>query len=298
MVKKPKIIATGLSGLVGSRIKELLPQYNWVDFSLDVGIDILDKIKLSEAFEENKDARAVLHLAAFTDTNKAWQEKGDKSGLCYRLNVEGTKNIIDFCQKYGFYLIYISTDFVFDGKKDDVYTEEDKPNPIEWYGQTKYWAEKEVLKSEVVAAIVRIAFPFRAEFSGKADIVRKILAGLESDNLFPMFADQIITPTFIDDIAEGMGMFIEKKPTGIYHLVGSNHISPFQLSREIAQAFDFDPEKIKKGNLVKYQTSLSKDARPWQKNLALSNQKVANLGIKMSSLREALLKLRQQLLSQ
>jgi len=76
---KVKIIGTGLSGLVGSRITELLKnKYNFVDFSLDSGVDILNDKALKEAFNKNKEAEAVLHLAAFTDTSAAWQERGDK----------------------------------------------------------------------------------------------------------------------------------------------------------------------------------------------------------------------------
>ena len=107
----------------------------------------------------------MIHLAAFTDTNAAWSQRGDKSGLCYRLNVSGTKNIIRLCQKYGQYLIYVSTDFVFSGQKDGVYTEEDTPDPIEWYGQTKRWAESG-FESILPAAIIRLSYPFRA-FSRK-----------------------------------------------------------------------------------------------------------------------------------
>jgi len=125
--------------------------------------------------------------------------------------------------------------------------------------------------------------------------VRKILAGLESDNLFPMFADQVITPTFIDDIARGIGALMEKKSTGIYHLVGSSHVSPYQLAQKIAQIFDFNSEKIKKGNLAEYQASLPKNARPWQKNLALSNKKITGLNVKMKTLNEGLRSLKVQL---
>jgi len=288
-----KIIGTGLSGLVGSRVQELLKdKYQWVDFSLDSGVNILDKKGLATAFEENKDARAVLHLAAFTDTGAAWEQRGDKKGLCYRLNVLGTRNIIQFCQKYRQYLIYISTDFVFSGRKRGQYTEKDKPDPIEWYGQTKYWAEKEVLESGLPAAVVRIAFPFRSYFEAKKDIVRRIIDGLREKSLYPMFADQIITPTFIDDIAFDLDYFLENKPQGIYHLVGPQPVSPYQLARLIARIFGFNPRAVKKGSLLAYQKSQPPGSRPWQKNLAISNRKITSLGLKITSLKEALLRIK------
>ena len=297
-MEKVKIIGTGLSGLVGSRITELLKnKYNFVDFSLDSGVDILNDKALKEAFNKNKEAEAVLHLAAFTDTSAAWQERGDKKGLCYRLNVLGTKNIVSLCQKHNKYLIYISTDFVFDGKKDNVYTEKDKPCPIEWYGQTKYWGEQEVLKSGLPAVVARIAFPFRAHFEQKKDVVRKMIEGLKNKTLYPMFADQVVTPTFIDDIAWGLDYFIKNKSVGVYHLVGSTSLSSYQMARMVAQTFGFNEDLVKKGSLLDYQKSQPQGSRPWQKRLALSNKKISALGIKMLSFEEALLKLRQQLLS-
>jgi len=290
-----KIIGTGLSGLVGSRIVELLSdKYNFVDFSLDSGVDITDKSLLRKAFQENKEAQVVLHLAAFTDVNKAWEQRGDKNGLCYKVNVIGTRNIAELCAKYDKYLIHISTDFVFDGKNPPTggYTEEDKPNPIEWYGETKYWAEKEVEKSQVKHCIARIAFPFRTNFPKKLDLVRKIIKGLKENSLPPMFADQIITPTFIDDIAHALGSLINRSAQGIYHLVGSTSLSPFELAVQIAEVFGFNKRTIKKASLEEY---FEKGGRPRQKNLALSNKKLKKeLRVEMKRLPEALMIMRKQ----
>ncbi|MBP8590996.1 NAD(P)-dependent oxidoreductase [Candidatus Shapirobacteria bacterium] len=293
---KIKIIGTGLSGLVGSRIGEILRgTYSFVDFSLETGVDILDIKSLEKQFLENKEAKALIHLAAFTDTNAAWQERGDKNGLCYRLNVLGTKNIIKLCQEYGQYLIYVSTDFVFSGKKEGVYTEKDTPDPIEWYGQTKRWAEETVLESGLAAAIIRLSYPFRASFPGKKDLVRKIIEGLREKTLYPLFADQVITPTFIDDFADGIDYFLKEKPTGIFHLVGESHLSPYGVGKEVARTFGFDPKLVKKGSLRDYERNAPPGSRPFQKNLALDNQKITSLGIKMLPFAAALKKVRKQL---
>ena len=293
---KPKVIGTGLSGLVGSRLVEILQgSYSFIDFSLEAGVDILDIKSLEKHFLENKEAKAVIHLAAFTDTNAAWSQRGDKNGLCYRLNVSGTKNIIRLCQKYGQYLIYVSTDFVFSGKKEGVYTEEDTPDPIEWYGQTKRWAEKAVLESSLPAAIVRLSYPFRAFFPAKKDLVRKIIDGLREKTLYPLFTDQIITPTFIDDFAKGIDFFLKEKPVGIFHLVGESNLSPYEVGLEVARTFGFDSKLVKKGSLKGYEQNAPAGSRPFQKNLALDNQKITSLGIKMLPFAAALKKARGQL---
>lgn len=291
-----KIIGTGLSGLVGSRITELLKdKFEFVDFSLDTGVDLLNKESLTAAFEKNLDADVVLHMAAFTDTASAWEQRGDKSGICYRLNVDGTQNIIDLCQKHGKYLIYISTDFVFDGTKTTPYTEDDQPNPIEWYGETKYLGEKLILDQKVNAAIVRITYPYRANFEAKPDIVHKVLNKLKANESPKMFTDQICTYTFIDDIAYGLDKFFENKYTGIYHLVGSSSHSPYEMSKLVAKTFDFDENLVQSSSLEEFVKSQPVGSRPWQKCLITSNQKAKNLGIEMKTLEEGLAEVKRQL---
>lgn len=302
---KTKIIGTGLSGLIGSRIQELLSSdFEFIDFSLEKGIDILDFNLLKKEFSKNKEAEVVIHLAAFTDVNKAWQEREDKNGLCYRVNVLGTRNIVALCKKYKKYLIHISTDFVFDGKKpiEQLYTEKDQPIPLEdeWYGQTKCWAEEEVEKSGCQFVILRPAFPFKARPSQsekkidsgfKLDLVRKIIKNLQEGKEVRMFSDQIITPTFVDDFSKAIDQIVKRKPKGIYHVVGSTALSPYQIALKISEVFSFDKNKIKKSSLQDF----GKDSRPRQQNLGLSNKKLEkDLGFKMYPFEEALRILKKQ----
>lgn len=286
-----EILGTGLSGLVGSRIVKLNPQHEFTDLSLDTGVDILNPPQL-ESYFQNFPGDVVLHLAAFTDTAAAWQQRGDQTGLCYRLNVKGTQNILTLCQKYHKYLIYISTDFVFDGAKCGSYVEDDIPNPIEWYGQTKYEAEKLILASGHPAAIVRIAYPYRSRFDPKTDIIRKIIGKLQQSQVCTLFTDQITTPTFIDDISLGLRYFFDHQPTGIFHLVASSSQSVYDLGVTVAQIFGFDQNLVKPSLLSDYLKT--PDARPYAPNLALSNQKITSLGIAMRTLSQGLEQIKKQ----
>lgn len=293
---KPQIIGTGLSGLVGSRVVEMLKnKYDFVDFSLETGVDILNESQLQEKFLAHPSAKAVIHLAAFTDTTAAWTQRGDKKGLCYQLNVIGTQNIVNLCRRYHKYLVYISTDFVFDGTKNGSYTETDTPNPIEWYGQTKKLAEDIVKANLPNSAVARIAFPYRATFTPKKDIVRKIIDGFAASKLNPFFTDQITTPTFIDDIANSLDYFFTNQPVGTYHLVGSSSQSPYDLALKIADIFNFDHNLVTPGSLVDYQKTLPPDSRPWQLNLALSNNKIKSLGLNIKDLTAGLKTMKEQL---
>lgn len=285
------IIGTGLSGLVGSRVVQLNPQHQFTDLSLDSGYDILKSETIEPIFQSNP-APVVLHFAAFTDTNAAFAQSGDKNGLCYQLNVVGTQNIVNLCQKYGKHLIHISTDFVFDGTKSTPYTEDDTPNPIEWYGQTKYLAEQVALD----VTIVRIAYPYRARFDAKLDLVRKLIAKLKNNETLKLFTDQTTTVTFIDDIAVGLGLIIDKHQKGIYHLVASSSQSPYELGLAIAKSFDFDINLIQPSLLSDFVASQPAGSRPWQKSLAISNQKfVSEYGFIPKTLLEGLLELKKQL---
>lgn len=296
-MNKPKIIGTGLSGLVGTRIVELLSdKFEFIDFSLDSGVNVLDIESLNFAFEKNKDAIAVLHMAAFTDTNAAWDQRGDKSGICYQLNVQGTRNILDLAKQYNQYLIYISTDFVFSGSKNTPYTEVDTPDPIEWYGETKYLGERVIIDSGFTNYnISRITYPYRTNFDKKPDIVRKVLGKLQNNEPVKMFSDQICTYTFIDDIAQSLGYFLENKNTGIYHLVGSSSHSPYDMCLEIAKVFGLDQSLISASSLDDYIKSQPVDSRPWQKTLITSNQKATSLGLNFKTLNQGLEEIKKQL---
>ena len=292
---RSKILGTGLTGLVGTRIIELLQKYfDFEDLPVEKGFNIVRSETIEKEVADSE-AKVLIHLAAFTDVNAAWKERGNKEGLCYQVNVIGTRNIAKLCAKYKKFLIHFSTDFVFNGEKKEPYTEEDKPNPLEWYGQTKYWAEEEVKNSGCKFCILRIAFPFRAKFDFKSDLVRKIIIGFKSKTLTPMFFDQIITPTFIDDIAFGVKMVFQRKPQGTFHFVGSSFVSPYDLALKIAKILGFDTILLKKSSLLDYLQNNPGD-RPYSKNLALSNLKAEKeLGLKMKAIDEALLVLKRQI---
>lgn len=290
---KESILVTGLNGLVGSRIRELLSQkFKFINLSREAGFDITKKDSLEKGFASSS-VSMVIHLASFTNVNEAWKQRNDPNGPCYQINVIGTRNVASLCSRYQKFLIHFSTDFVFNGKRKGIYTEEDTPDPIEWYGQTKFLAEEEVKNSGCRYCILRISFPFRAYFPAKLDIIRKIVSGLKEKNLNPQFEDQIITPTFIDDIAEAMAVIIKEKPQGVYHLVSSSFISPYALALKVADIFQFDKNLVKKGSLEEY-LKQNPTSRPYQKNLALSNKKIQKLGIKTKTIDEALSVLRKQ----
>ena len=277
---------TGASGLVGSRFVEMFSdKYEIFNMDLKTGVDIT-KLESLENFINTHPASSLIHLAAFTNTGDAFKQNGDKEGICYQVNVLGTQNIAHACKAHGIHLLHVSTDFVFNGTKETPYKEEDPRTPIEWYGETKAMAEEEVENSGCSYTIVRIAYPYRANFADKPDILAKIRSGLESGSLFPQFTDTTITPTFIDDISRGFDKVIELKPSGIYHFTGSSSVSPYDLALSVAQAYKFDPSLVKKGSLTEY---LKNNPRPFARFAAIDNTKAKQeLGLEFANLSQGI----------
>ncbi|MBI3735988.1 sugar nucleotide-binding protein, partial [Candidatus Sumerlaeota bacterium] len=231
MTDNPKLLVTGLSGLIGSRVAGLLhKRFELVSFDITEGIDITNRKKLAEAVARHEGATVLAHLAAYTDVSRAHGQTGDKSGPCYKINVAGTENVVKVCEETGLHLIHVSTDFVFDGEKpakSGPYTEEDHPKPIEWYGKTKLMAEEAVRKSQDWT-IIRIAYPYVAGPAPRPDLVQNIYAKLVEGLEVSLFTDQVITPTLADDVAQGIGLLARLRPAReVYHLVGSSPMTPF-----------------------------------------------------------------------
>lgn len=270
MADKQTLIVTGLSGMLGDRFAQLYGhKFDFDNLDLSEGIDITDEKVVTAAVEKSA-GDVILHLAAFTDVDAAAEQDGDESGSVYQVNVEGTRNIVNIAKKYNKFLVHVSTDFVFDGTKRKPYTEEDKPNPIEWYGKTKAMAEEIVTSELEHYSILRPSFPFRSTYEPKLDLVRKIIKGLKEDNLPPMFSDNFITPTFVDDLCKVFFMFTLKRPRGIWHATGSNFMSSYDLAKKVKEAYNL-PGEVKESSVEEYNKTAK---RPYHKYLKMSNAKL------------------------
>ncbi|MEX2013238.1 MAG: SDR family oxidoreductase [Candidatus Levyibacteriota bacterium] len=282
-----KILGTGLSGLVGSRIVELLKtSYN---FESSV-VDITDKENIQNKIK-NSDAEIILHLAAKTNVDGCEEEKDlEKESEAWKINVSGTESVARASLESGKKLIYVSTDFVFDGEKDGPYIEEDVPNPVNFYAKTKYEGEKKVQEVCQDFLIVRIAYPYRANFE-RTDFMRAILGRLKDNKPIAGIVDHIFTPTFVDDVAVGLDVLIKNDARGIYHLAGGSSLSPHEASLKIAEVFNLDKSLISKTTRGEY--FMGKARRPFK--LALKNDRIEELGVSTRSFEEGLKAVKEQL---
>lgn len=244
------VAITGGSGLVGSRIIELLgKRFKFVDLAQKV-MDVTDKKSVEEAVGSH-DFDTFLHLAGYTLVDRAETQKD----MAEKINVEGTRNVFTAAHEKRKNFIYISTDFVFDGKNPP-YDEESVPHPLGTYAMTKYKGEQIVGNQGM---IVRISYPYRAAFEPKRDFVRSLKHLLQEKKQLRMISDAVITPTFIDDIALGLGYLIEHFDPSVYHLVGGSSLSPYNAALKIAETFNLDTSLISPISFKEY--SLGKAPR-------------------------------------
>lgn len=246
-----RIVLTGSTGLVGSRIIELLHNdFTFIPLSHDV-VDITNKDSVY-TFLKDLDFDLMLHLAAYTQVDKA-EEEQEKARL---INVEGTRNLFEHCVSKEKKFIYISTDFVFDGEHPPYY-EDSVPNPLGVYAKTKYEGER-IVKDR--AMIIRFSYPYRTAYDKKKDFVRSLKFLLESHTPLTMIQDTLITPTFIDDIAEALRhLFVNFTPE-IFHICGASSLSPYNAAMIIAEQFHLDSSLITPITLDEY--SKGKAPRP------------------------------------
>ncbi|MCL4416627.1 MAG: SDR family oxidoreductase [Actinobacteria bacterium] len=302
-----RILGTGLTGLVGSRVAELLNNvYEFEFINLENNINILDKKSVFKAVLSSK-APILIHMAAKTNVDgceldkkkdreilnfKNQSQKEDawvREQTAWGINVFGTQNVIEACQEYNKKIIYISTDFVFNGQKK-LYSEDDLPDPINWYAKTKYEGEKLIQNSGLEWIIVRLAYPYRAFFK-RGDVVRNLILKLQRNEQLNMITDHIMVPTFIDDIANALDVLIQKQAKGIFHVVGSQAITPYELALKIAKEFNLNASLISKTTRKEY--FAAKAPRPFCLNL--KNDKISNLGAEMLSVDAGLRAIKNQI---
>ncbi len=305
-----KILVTGLSGLVGSRFSELLEDsYEFEGITRESGVDITDEASINQKILSSP-AQIVLHLAAKTDVDGCEKDKEidekflDQKGFdqqewinkktAWVVNVLGTKHIVEACKKNNKKIIFISTDFVFDGNKsnDEGYIEEDIPNPINWYGSTKYEAEKIVQNSGLDWTIARLAYPYRANFDKKNDFLRVILQRFKNNQSLSMITDHVMTPTLVDDFVYAIDSLIKTKASGIFNVVGNEFITPYEAANLIAREFNLNASLI--GKTTRDEYFRDKAQRPFF--LGLKNDKIKKMGVKMKSFEEGLKEIKKQII--
>lgn len=240
MVKLMKILITGGSGLLGGKIAEMAQSrgdevfsgyaHNVPAFGKAVKLDLLDGSGISEKIVKIK-PEIIIHSAALTDVDRCERERE----LAYKMNVEGTRVVSEASKQAGSFLIYISTDYVFDGSRG-MYREDDAPNPVSYYGLTKLLGEEFCHGCIARSCVIYGSRPA----SGKENFSLWIINNLISNHPIEVVTDQFITPTLNSNLAAMVLEAGERQLAGTYHLAGASRISRYDFARKVARMLDLD----------------------------------------------------------
>lgn len=248
-----KVLVTGGSGMIGSKfVADLtaagnevsytyLSRNNPMDGAESVKLDVSDR-KAVMSLIENFRPELTIHCSAITKVDFC----ETSPDVANKVNVQGTRNVVDGCRKVDSKMIYISTSFVFDGSKK-FYREDEETHAINQYGLTKLRGEEITKKSGQPFMIFRTDHPYRwsPHHIEKNNIMRMI--GLyESGNSFREADDWFNTPTLVDDIVEVGRKLAQEWEDGIYHLVGPDFVSRYQLAMEVAGAIGGDKSLVER----------------------------------------------------
>lgn len=235
--------------------------------------DLTDAESIARAVKTSE-PDVIIHTAALTDVDKCETDKG----LAYKINVLGTKALAEAAKEAGAFTLYASTDYVFDGSRG-MYKEDDQPNPVNYYGQTKLLGEK-FCNSVARACVIYGAKPAR----GKTNFALWIIESLRKGQKIKLVTDQYVTPTLNTNLAEMALEVAERKLPGIYHLSGATRISRYDYAVYLAMA-----SGLEEGLIIKSGTRDMKWSalRPLDSSLDTSKA-AASLSAKPLPLREAL----------
>lgn len=223
-----RIIVTGSSGQLGSDVVAELIKNDCEVIRADLPkIDITDKAAVNELISSSQ-ADGVIHCAAFTNVDLAETEKEK----CQSINIDGTFNLAEACQKHSVKLLYISTDYVFDGNGDKPFEIDSPKNPCNFYGLSKLGGEEAIIENCSKAFIVRISWVFGE--NGK-NFVKTMLRLSEERNEISVVNDQIGSPTYTKDLAKLLCNMIFSDKYGIYHATNEGYCSWAEFASKIME---------------------------------------------------------------
>ncbi|MDP1546167.1 MAG: SDR family oxidoreductase [Anaerolineales bacterium] len=244
----PRILVTGVSGLLGINFaQEMTGRHDIV--GVDRGKlsrapfrilkqDLLDAGAVDFILDATRPAW-VVNCAAIADLDACENDPG----LAQRLNTDLPRQLARACKVRSIPFVHVSTDAVFDGEKDGIYTEEDAPNPLGVYAKTKFEGEQAVLTENSSAIVARVNF-YGWSLGGRRSLAEFFFNNLSNNKSMSGFTDVVFCPMLVNDTARILVKMLQKKLSGLYHLVGPQAMSKYQFGVEIARRFSLKEGEI------------------------------------------------------
>jgi dTDP-4-dehydrorhamnose reductase len=251
-----KLLITGANGLLGQHLVALVLQAtDWQVIAVGKGpcrlpaqhssrfqyqeLDMTDGVAATKFYiAERPDI--IVHAAAHTQVDFCEQNPV----ACWDTNVTATRFLVEAVRKFPPHFIFVSTDFVFDGTAGP-YSETDSPNPVNYYGGSKWAGEKKTLQSGLPAAIVRTCLVYGHTHDGsRSNIVSWVKNSLSTGKPISVVNDQWRTPTLVTDLALGIFLIAQQRAEGIFHISGAEMMTPYDMALATADYYGLNAQLI------------------------------------------------------
>ena len=250
------VLITGANGFVGAYLVTELLSRNFFVIATGKGesrlpvhsdnfkyasLDFTNDEEVTALFKKYKPS-IVIHSGAMSKPDECELNRE----AAFRTNVSGTTNLLSKAETLKSFFIFLSTDFVFSGTKD-IYREDDTDTfPVNYYGETKFLAEQEVRKYQHGWAIVRTVLVYGKPLQNRHNILTNTANALRRLESLRIFNDQVRTPTYVRDLANGIATIAEKSARGIFHISGKDVITPYEIALAVAEHLNLDTSLISK----------------------------------------------------
>ena len=292
-----RYLITGSNGLLGQKLAASAPadaeivQIDLQEGSVTAGAFPYRRIDLGEravvmALMKEFQPDWVVNAAAYTHVDGAEKERE----RCWRANVTAVENLTRACRRHHAKLVHVSTDYIFDGQNGP-YSEEERPNPIGYYGKSKLAGENVLRASDIHFAVARTMVLYGQAQSVRPNFVTWLIDTLQKRQTVRIVDDQFGNTTLADELAEGLWRIVAANASGFYHVAGREIIDRYHFARLIAEVFGLDAALI-----TRIKTAELGQTAPRPMNSGLRVDKALRvLGLSLSDARGGLLRLQQQL---
>ncbi len=295
-----RILICGANGLLGQRLALMLggrTDYETLNTSRERSFVYDDRLfdftqldltrkgdvkSLVSSFQPD----VIMNAAAMTNVD--WCEEHREEA--WNGNVVAVENLVEAARKVGAKLIHVSTDYVFDGKTGN-YSENDKPNPVNYYGKTKLAGENAIRVADIDHAILRTIVVYGYGIGVKKNFALWVVDSLRNGNSIRCVTDQIANPTYVTDLALAMTSIAELGKSGIFHVSGREEVSRYEFAVRIAEGFGLSPALIEP---IRTNQMVQRATRPLHTTLVTLKAET-EFGFKPMGVRDGIEQLRHEL---
>jgi len=260
-----KFLVTGSTGLVGRQVIKDLTEKNHEVYSCyhnqkpqhgnSTHLDLTDLSSIETTIKQVK-PDVIIHLAAMTDVDGCETKKD----LAFLINSKATEKLAKEAALQNVFFVYVSTDYVFDGKKE-LWKENDKPNPLGNYGKSKLEGEKAIENLASNWCIARISTPFGFHPTKKS-FPLWVAENLKSKKEINVLVDQFTSPTFVPNLSKMLIEISERQLLGIFHVSGASRISRYEFAELVSEKLNLDKKFLKPSTMdeIKWKAKRPKDS--------------------------------------